>query len=201
MRRVARWAAVVVGGLVAVALLYVGVTALQVYRAAQWDERSDADAIVVLGAAQYDGRPSPALKRRLNHAYELYKDHVAPEIVVTGAAKPGDRFTEAYAGLKYLIAKGVPEKDIVAVTTGRSTYESVAAARRQLRKSGANRIVLVSDPSHSLRLGAVADEVGFDPLLSPSDAPVTWANLRRETFAVAVGRLVGYRRLSHVTNP
>src|ERR1700712_1115681 len=90
---------------VAVPLLvvaYLGVTFVQVWRATTWDATHHADSIVVLGAAQYNGRPSPALQGRLDHAYVIWKRGMAGTIVLTGSKKPGDRFTEAYSGFRYL---------------------------------------------------------------------------------------------------
>ena len=92
---------------------YVAVTALQVWWAEGWDDRGTADAAVVLGAAQYNGRPSPVFAARLDHAYELYAAKRVPKVVVTGGSKAGDRFTEAYSGLKYLQGKGVPGDDVI----------------------------------------------------------------------------------------
>src|SRR5690606_18975019 len=86
---------------VAVLLLYLAVTAVQVQRASGQDQRRRSDAIIVLGAAQYDGTPSPALRRRLDHALDLHREGLAPQIVLTGSKQPDDRFTEAFAGFRY----------------------------------------------------------------------------------------------------
>lgn len=182
-------------GVLTAILLYFGVTALQVVNAAGWSSQRHSEALVVLGAAQYDGAPSPALAGRLDHAYATYTEGVAPLVVLTGASREGDRFTEAYAGLTYLRSKGIPEKDLLLVTTGSSTYESLAAAKRVLGDKGIDTVTLVSDPSHNLRVVGIAAELGLGASVSPTEAPTSWATLRRETLAVGLGRVLGYRRL------
>ena len=109
--------------------VYLSVTFVQVWRAARRDDARPSDAIVVLGAAQYDGRPSPVLAARLDHAIDLYDDGIAPVIVVTGGRQPGDRFTEATAAANYLHDHGVPDDAILRETTGRSSWESLDARR------------------------------------------------------------------------
>jgi vancomycin permeability regulator SanA len=188
---------VVVVGLALILALYFGVTAVQVVRASGWNSNSSTGAIVVLGAAQYDGAPSPTLAGRLDHAYQLYAERVAPMVVLTGASKAGDRFTEAYAGLKYLRALGIPEGDLRVVTTGTSTYESLAAAKRVLDEEGIDDAILVSDPSHNLRIAGVANEIGLSATVSPTGAATSWSTLYRETIAVGIGRIFGYRRLDN----
>jgi uncharacterized SAM-binding protein YcdF (DUF218 family) len=185
-----------VGLLVLVLFGYVSVTFIQVWRAQRWDGTAAADAAVVLGAAQYDGRPSGVFRARLDHAAELYRDGVVEQVVVTGGGRAGDRFTEAYSGLKYLIGEGVSDQDIVVVDDGSSTWESLAASVRVLRREGIDQVLLVSDPYHSFRLQGIADEVGLDAEVSPVDsADSTFGQLARETVNVAVGRIIGYRRL------
>ena len=174
---------------------YLGITFVQVRSAAGRDDRTPVDAIVVLGAAQYDGRPSPVLKRRLDHALELYRADVAPEIVLTGGKRDGDRFTEAFTGVKYLRQAGVPDDALVIISDGANTWESLAAAARQLKAQGDNRIVLVSDPYHNERLLGTAEELGLSAGVSSTGAEASLRQLAGETAAVALGRLIGYRRL------
>jgi vancomycin permeability regulator SanA len=174
---------------------YLGITFVQVRSAAGRDDRTPVDAIVVLGAAQYDGRPSPVLKRRLDHALELYRADVAPEIVLTGGKRDGDRFTEAFTGFKYLRQAGVPDDALVIISDGANTWESLAAAARQLKAQGDNRIVLVSDPYHNERLLGTAEELGLSAGVSSTGAQASLRQLAGETAAVALGRLIGYRRL------
>ena len=174
---------------------YLGITFVQVRSAAGRDDRTPVDAIVVLGAAQYDGRPSPVLKRRLDHALELYRADVAPEIVLTGGKRDGDRFTEAFTGFKYLRQAGVPDDALVIISDGANTWESLAAAARQLKAQGDNRIVLVSDPYHNERLLGTAEELGLSAGVSSTGAQASLRQLAGATAAVALGRLIGYRRL------
>lgn len=190
-----RWA---IGAVVVALVVYLGATFAHVLWASTWDEateaKTSAEAAVVLGAAQYDGTPSAVFRARLDHAAELYFDEVVPRIVVTGGRAEGDRFTEAYSGLRYLIAAGVPEDDLIVVDDGRSTWESLAASGRVLRGEGIDTVVLVSDPYHSLRLKGIAHEVGLTAFVSPVDMSSPTRQVIRETGAVAIGRVIGYRR-------
>ncbi len=177
--------------------LYVAITFVQVLVRSGADDLGPVDAIVVLGAAQYDGAPSPVLSRRLDHALELYRDGVASLVVTTGSSQPGDRFTEGYAGYEYLLLAGVPDPALIVITTGSSTWEQLAATSRQLRGRDLDRVVLVSDPYHSLRLEHIADEVGLDASVSPTDSGSSIRQLVRETAAVSLGRIFGYRRIDN----
>jgi uncharacterized SAM-binding protein YcdF (DUF218 family) len=179
---------------------YLSVTFFQVWRSARKDAARPSDAIVVLGAAQYDGRPSPVLAARLDHALELYEADVAPVIVVTGGRRLGDRFTEATAAATYLHEHGVPDTAIMRETNGRSSWQSLAAAARFLEDRDMKKVVLVSDPYHAARIDDIADEVGLDAVTSPTQtSPISggdeWRRFGTETLRVAAGRLFGYRRL------
>lgn len=180
-------------------VLYFGITFAQVWHASTRDGAREAQAIVVLGAAQYDGRPSPVLQARLDHAVELYDEGIAPIVVVTGGNRPGDRFTEASAAAGYLIGAGVPEDSLRLESHGTSSWESLAAAARFLRSEGITDVVLVSSPYHSLRVRQIADEVGLSGVASPADETESLVDraghLTRETLAVGVGRIIGHRRL------
>jgi vancomycin permeability regulator SanA len=185
-----------------VALLVVGylaVTAVQVVQASGRDEREPVGAIVVLGAAQYDGRPSPALQRRLDHALELYEQDLAPRIVLTGAKQPDDRFTEAFAGFRYLTEQGVGEPALRIVDDGASTWESLAAAWRVLRGEGVEEVLLVSDSYHNRRLQGIAGELGMQAYVSPTDGGAGPGDVITETGRIAVGQVIGYRRLFNMT--
>lgn len=179
---------------------YLLVSFVQVWAAANDDEARPAQAIVVLGAAQYDGRPSPVLEGRLRHVAELYDQGVAPLVVVTGGRQEGDRHTEASASANYLHDHGVPGGAVERETTGSTSYESLAATARFLRDRGISDVVLVSDPFHAYRIGAIGEEVGLDAAVSPTphtavDGAQRWRHLLRETVGVSLGRLIGYRRL------
>ena len=178
-----------------VGVVYFVVTFVQVWQASNRDETRESQAIIVLGAAQYDGRPSPVLARRLDHAAELYLEGLAPMIVVTGGRQPGDRFTEAAASAAYLERLGVPGQAIEREVQGESSWESLAAASRFLRADGVTRVLLVSDPYHALRIASIADDLGLDAVVSPADGGSSIGSLFRETVAVGVGRVIGYDRL------
>lgn len=193
-RRFQRWRRIAAAVLFVIAL-YVAFTTAQVFAADSWDHTRDADAAIVLGAAQYNGTPSAAFRGRLDRAFELWDDGRVPMIVLTGGAAEGDRFTEAYAGLTYLRGRGVPEDDLIVIDDGTSTWESLAASVRVLRGKGIRRVQLVSDPFHSYRLEAIANEVGFDGKVSPTSASSGNGELFRESLLVSAGRIIGYRRL------
>lgn len=199
LRRLAGRRLVVVAiGVVALLVLYVGITFVQVWRASNVDEVSPAGAIVVMGAAQYDGRPSPVLQARLDHALELYEAGVAPVIVVTGGRQEGDRFTEATTGYNYLRDHGVPDGSILKEVQGRSTYESIAATARFLHDDGIDDVVLISGPAQSKRMEGIAGEVGLDVQVSPAGTDPSLGSLVKESVGVSIGRIIGYRRLENL---
>ncbi len=183
---------------IAVVIGYVGVTTVQVWRASTWNETGAADAAVVLGAAQYDGRPSDVYRGRLDHAADLYSDGHVDTVVVTGAGATGDRFTEAYSGLTYLRGQGIPEDDLLVVDDGESTWESLAAARRVLADRRLDEVLLVSDPYHSYRLKAIAAELDMSAQVSPTTGDAQVSQFLRESGLVSVGRIIGYRRLANL---
>jgi vancomycin permeability regulator SanA len=199
-----KWVLVCLLSVLAVGFLYYVVTLFQVMRAGRQTDPDPAEAIVVLGAAQYDGRPSPQLAARLDHAIELYDEGVAPVVMVTGGNQPGDRFTEAEASANYLVDRGVPESAIMREDAGQTTYESLSAAADQLLATDRDDVVIVTDPYHSLRSRLIADEVGLDASLSPTPTSVVtgWSSFQREleeAAGVAVGRIIGFERLSGLT--
>jgi uncharacterized SAM-binding protein YcdF (DUF218 family) len=180
-------------------VVYEAATFVQVYRSSRHDGAVEADAIIVLGAAQYDGRPSPVLQDRLDHALELYEAGLAPTIVLTGGRQEGDRFTEATAGYNYLRDQGVPDDALLKEVDGTSTWESLAASARFLIARDLTRVVLVTDGCHAKRVGAIADELGLEASVSPSRNRLSTVSevkqLARETIAVSIGRIIGYDRL------
>jgi uncharacterized SAM-binding protein YcdF (DUF218 family) len=199
VRRVAVIAVKVTAAVLVVAVVYVAVTFVQVWLASRHDGAHKAQAIVVFGAAQYNGRPSAVLRARLDHAADLYQQHVAPVIVVTGGRQPGDRFTEATASADYLHTKGIPDNDILREVSGQTSWQSLAATTAFLKVRNIHDVILVSDPFHSLRIGGMAAELGLDASTSPTrTSPITGFSVAtymgRETLAVAVGRIVGFRR-------
>ena len=158
---------VVVGALVVAVFLVVG-TALRVWYVARVDDRRPVDAVVVLGAAQYDGEPSSVFAARLRHAEALYADGLAPRIVTTGGGREGDVYTEAEAGRRYLIDRGVPADDVIAVGEGTDTLGSLRAADARARRDGWSTALVVSDPWHSLRARTMARDSGLDAWTSPT---------------------------------
>jgi len=182
---------------VALGGLYVAFNFVQVLVASGADDREAADAIVVLGAAQYDGEPSPVFARRLDHAFSLWQEGLAPLVVTTGSKQAGDRVTEGFAGFEYLRYAGMPEDALLVVTDGASTWEQLAATARQLRRLELATVLLVSDPYHSLRLLQIAGEVGLEAEVSSTDGRTSLRNLVRETAAVSLGRVLGYRRVDN----
>jgi len=164
------------------------------------DTTQPADAIVVLGAAQYNGSPSGVLQERLDHAYNLYVEGMAPRIFTTGAGAPGDITTEGLVGLTHLIEKGVPESDIVLIPEGTNTWEQLSASAFQIQELELDSVILVSDEYHNYRLLAIADELGINAFVSPSANETTIQNTAREAAAVSIARITGYRRLSNFTD-
>lgn len=185
-------------------LLYFVVSLVQVWNTGRDDSflqsRSTVDAIVVLGAAQYDGRPSPQLRARLDHVVTLWNLPVAPVVVVTGGKQTGDRFTEAEASRDYLVSRGLPVEIIVIESRGESTYQSLEAVRDEARVNQWQRVVLVSDPYHLKRAQLVAAELGMAAEVSATrDGVVSGSGaLRRnvrEALGIMVGRITGFRQL------
>lgn len=127
-----------------------------------------ADAIIVLGAAQYAGRPSPVLQARLDHALGLYERGLAPYVLLTGGRGDGDTQSEAGAGRRYLVKRGVPDSMILHEDEGRTTYTSMHNAAERLERVNGKAVLLVSDPFHMLRLSLLARLHGLEPFGSPT---------------------------------
>ncbi|WP_116245027.1 YdcF family protein [Nocardiopsis sp. FIRDI 009] len=139
-----------------------------VWYTARQDDRAPTDAIVVLGASQYNGVPSPIFEARLRHAQSLYQDGVAPMIVTVGGKQPGDNYTEAGSGRNWLIEVGVPADQIIAVEEGRDTLQSIRAVAEVFEVNDWDTATLVSDPWHSLRSQRMAHDHGIEAGTSPS---------------------------------
>jgi uncharacterized SAM-binding protein YcdF (DUF218 family) len=142
----------------------------QIQAYADTDQAAPADAIGVLGAAEYDGRPSPVYRARLDHALELYHRGIAPLIITLGGSG-GDAYSEGSVGEEYLISKGVPEEDIIAETESRNTEESARRIAVIARVNGLHRLVIVSDDTHMFRIHAICAADGLDVLTSPRPRP------------------------------
>jgi uncharacterized SAM-binding protein YcdF (DUF218 family) len=132
------------------------------------DQARPAESIVVLGAAQYDGRPSPVLRARLDHAVDLWNHHLARIVILTGGTGVGDTTSEAAVGLRYVKRHGVPEGVILLENEGRTTRESLQAVSRILKDRGMKSAILVSDPFHMLRLWILSRRFGFTAYTSPT---------------------------------
>lgn len=162
----------------AVAILFVGAaaTTFRIWQQGEQDERRPADAIVVLGAAQYDGRPSPVFAARLAHAVELWHQGLAPLFVVTGGRIPGDSTTEAAVARKYAIAHGVPADAIIGEDEARNTLTSMRSVAALLKARGLHTALFVSDPTHMLRVLRMADDLGIDGYGSPTTSSPAMAD-------------------------
>jgi uncharacterized SAM-binding protein YcdF (DUF218 family) len=179
-------------------LLVLAVVSLQVLRVSKEiqqesliDEAQPADAIMVLGAAEYRGRPSPVLEARLNHALLLYLRGLAPRIITTGGAGGDPVFTEGSVGRAYLTAHGVPPEAIVVEREGESTAQSVAAVVEIMRRMNLKSAVVVSDGYHIFRVKKMLESSGLKvygsprPSIPPGEWRARWQDLRQ-----AVGYLL-----------
>lgn len=145
------------------------------------------DAIVVLGAAQFDGRPSPVFQARLNHALELYRQGLSPRVITVGGKQNGDRFTEAGVGREWLIQRGIPQDSVFAVRAGDNTVDSLVDVGHLAADHNWTSVTLVSDPAHMGRSRAIANRIGFEAYTNPTQgddgSTVTNDYVARETLA------------------
>lgn len=153
------------------------------------DTARPADAIVVLGAAQYAGRPSPVLKARLDHAVALWKRGLARRLVLTGGRGTGDTISEAAVGRRYVMKAGVADSAILLENEGRTTSASVEAVAEIMEKKRLNRAIMVSDPFHMLRLQILAKRFGVESVTSPTRTSPISAN-RLEAIAYVLAESV-----------
>lgn len=195
-RTAARWVRRFLLGALLVGVLVVGGTAFRVWQVARIDDRQPVDVVVVLGAAQYDGKPSSIFGARLRHAMDLYEQGDAKRIVTVGGAGSGDVFTEAGAGRRYLIELGVPAAAVTAVGEGGDTLSSMRAVAQLAQGQGWSSALLVSDPWHSLRARTMARDAGLQAWTSPTrSGPVVQTRetqaryIARETAALLYYRL------------
>jgi uncharacterized SAM-binding protein YcdF (DUF218 family) len=198
VRRALRIGVRLVVAVVALLVVVLGGVAARVWWVGQQDDRRASDAIVVLGASQYDGRPSAVLEARLRHALQLWRADVAAHVITVGGSQPGDRFTEAGSGRRWLLAHGVPDDKVVAVRTGRDTLASVRAVAATMKSHRWSTAVIVTDPWHSLRSRTMADDSGIQAVTSPTrqgpSVDGTWTEARyvvRETGAYLYYRIFG----------
>ena len=202
----------VVGLLLIVSLVYGCVNVAQVWWVGRSDQARAVEAIVVLGVAQYDGRPSPQLQARLDHALALWQEDLSPLVITTGGNQPGDRFTEAETSANYLIegsidgslVVAVPAESIVQENSGSTTRESLIAVRNIMQDRGLHSVLIVTDPYHSLRSRLIAQDLGLVAYVSPTrTSPLRGASAVsrhvREALGVAVAHLIGFANLERLT--
>ncbi|PYO87674.1 MAG: hypothetical protein DMD58_14235 [Gemmatimonadetes bacterium] len=161
------------------ALLYYVVTFVQVWWAARQDDTRRSQAIVVLGAAQYNGRPSPVFRARLDHAATLYQRGLAPTVLVTGGVGVRDSLNEANVGRDYLVRLGIPDNAVLPLVGGHDTFTSIDQVKRWFDGRDSRRVLLVSDGFHMLRLQIIARRLGLTPYTSPATGSPIHANVRR----------------------
>jgi uncharacterized SAM-binding protein YcdF (DUF218 family) len=147
-----------------VMVLFLVTTAVQVVETASLQEVHRADAIVVFGAAEYSGRPSPVLKARLDHALDLFHQGIAPVVITTGGAASDPVFSEGGVGRDYLMRHGVPERSLIAETQGRDTSESAARVAVIMRANDLHSCVAVSDAYHVFRIRKLLEHEGIGPV-------------------------------------
>lgn len=154
-------------------IVWFGNILIEIHKVGNTDNAVKSDAILVLGAAQYNGRPSPVFRARLDHALALYKKRLAPKVVVVGGKARGDTYTEADSGVHYLLRRGIPSSSLVAVPHGRSTYSSLRAAKNMLQPKHVRSLIIVSDRFHMYRSLEMAKSLGFRVTGSPTpDSPI-----------------------------
>lgn len=149
---------------VAATVLFLAVTAVQIVRTASLEEIRPADAIVVFGAAEYSGHPSPVLRARLDHALDVFHRGVAPVVITTGGAAADPTFSEGGVGRDYLMRHGIPERSLIAETQGRDTSESAARVGVIMRANGLHSCVAVSDAYHEFRIRKLLEHEGIAPV-------------------------------------
>ena len=197
----------VVGLLLIISLVYGCINVAQVWWVGKSDQARVVDAIVVLGVAQYDGRPSPQLQARLDHALALLLEGASPLVITTGGNQPGDRFTEAETSANYLI-KGLgidyQAVEILQENSGSTTRESLIGVRDIMQSRGLHSVLIVTDPYHSLRSRLIAQDLGLVAYVSPTrTSPLRGASAVsrhvREALGVAVSHLIGFANLERLT--
>jgi uncharacterized SAM-binding protein YcdF (DUF218 family) len=185
-----------IGAAMSIVVLLWALLILTIFLFSRRDEARPADAVVVLGAAQYDGRPSPVLRARLDHALQLYDDGIARRLIFTGGVGVGDTVSEAEVSRRYAARAGVPDSAILTERAGLSSVESMSAVAELMREADLRTAVLVSDPFHMLRLRILARHHGFTAYSSPTrtspisgDPSLEWRHIIRESIVIPAGLL------------
>ena len=173
IRRSLRWLLAGAAVFAGLGMLFVMSICLGVRYYATHDQAEPADAIAVFGAAEYDGRPSPVLRARLLHGLQLYREKLAPTIITLGGGEGGEAHSEGGVGEDFLLARGVPERAIIAETESRDTRESAARLAAIARANQFHRIIVVSDGTHLFRIQALCEQAGLTVFTSPRRELVT----------------------------
>jgi uncharacterized SAM-binding protein YcdF (DUF218 family) len=190
-----------------ISMIYGCANLAQVWWVGRSDQARAVDAIVVLGVAQYDGRPSPQLQARLDHTLELLLEGASPLVITTGGNQPGDRFTEAEASANNLIqGLGIDYQatEILQENSGSTTRESLIGVRDIMQSRGLHSVLIVTDPYHSLRSRLIAQDLGLVAYVSPTrTSPLRGASAVsrhvREALGIAVAHLIGFANLERLT--
>lgn len=194
------WVARAVVGTLLVGAIILGGTLFRVWQTARVDGDRPVDAVIVLGAAQYDGQPSPIFAWRLEHAAQLYKEGLAPRVVTVGGSRAGDEYTEAEAGTRYLVRQGVPASAITTVAEGRDTLGSLQAVAARAQQDGWETALIVSDPWHSLRARTMARDSGLEAWTSPTrSGPVVQTRETQAKYILRETAALLYYRLTHAS--
>jgi uncharacterized SAM-binding protein YcdF (DUF218 family) len=204
MRAFVRSALALTVGVCIALVSYVGIAAVTLTWAGTHQYTKTVDAIVVMGAAQYDGVPSPLLASRLEHALDLWKQKQAPVIAVTGGKRAGDRFTEGDTSRRWLTDRGVPAANVIVESVGHSTWESIENLAPLLNIANVHSVVVVSSSWHVQRAELSLEELSFrahssaspDGVLSGSSEK---SKLIREIAGVSFGRIIGFGTLFDIT--
>jgi uncharacterized SAM-binding protein YcdF (DUF218 family) len=192
----------IVGAVLAMCLVYVCVTLVQVWLTSRQDDPHPADAILVFGTAANYTTPGVDLEQRLDRSLALFDAHLAPIIAVTGGKRPGDRYTEAQISAMWLEARGVPASAII-LGGGADTWNNVASVAPELKAHGVVTVLTVTDPFHEDRAMAITSSFGFSPSPTPSlHSPIGGFSLvlyfAKEAVEVSAGRIVGYQTLARL---
>ena len=204
MRAFVRSAIILTLGVCLALVSYVGIAAASLVWAGTHQYTKTVDAIVVMGAAQYDGVPSPLLESRLQHALDLWKQKQAPLIAVTGGKRLGDRFTEGDTSRRWLTDRGVPAAEIIVESVGHSTWESIKNLAPLLNNAEIRSVVVVSSSWHVQRAALSLEDLGFSAHSSASPDGVLSGSsekskLIREIAGVSLGRIIGFGTLFDIT--
>ena len=171
-------------------LLFFGITGTRIVRAAAETAAKKADVIAVFGAAEYAGRPSPVYRARLDHAYELFQQGMAPVVITTGGAAQDPEFSEGGVGRDYLLRRGVPEQALIAETQGSDTAQSAARVANIMRANGMRSCIAVSDAYHVFRIRALLEHEGVQVEVAPR--PQSRPHPLWERFAAVMREAASY---------